>query len=545
MNSRLLSLGIVTDTNCDILARFLANGTEQPAISVETSPYGQAMQVLLDDNHPFWHQKYDFLLIWIQPGLVESDFVLFQELLSQRATKHAAVFVPSFFLPPWEMPHSISDFKRGGKEHNLIAMNHSLIETGSKLSNCFVLPTHRWLATLAGNPFSPKLWFATKQLYSNTVFLQVAKELKAAILALKGASRKLLILDLDNTLWGGEVGELGWNQINLGGVDPVGEAFVSFQKIIKQLKDRGILLAIVSKNEESVALEVMDKHPAMILRKEDFVSWRINWNDKAENVKQILNEVHLTPESAVFIDDSPAERGRVASAFPSLLVPDFKNDPTAYALLLTELNCFDKPSQTKEDLERTQMIIQDKKRNDLKTSVSSLNDWIQSLGIKCVVEPLNPDNLVRATQLLNKTNQMNLSSQRLTEQELLDWSSQATNSLITFRVQDKFGDYGLTGILGISHKQSDLVLEHYLLSCRVMGRQIEETMLGVAQQIARKNHCTRIVAKYAHTDRNLPCFNFFKSCGFFKQMDSDTFVWDLEAQSPTSPSHVTLEWDPI
>jgi FkbH-like protein len=264
-----------------------------------------------------------------------------------------------------------------------------------------------------------------------------------------GAARRILILDLDDVLWGGIVGESGWEGLKLGGHDHLGEAFVDFQRALKGLTRRGIQLAIVSKNDESAALEAIDRHPEMQLRRDDFAGWRINWKDKAENVLELLADVGLGAESAVFVDNSAVERGRVASAIPAVLVPDWPEDPAKFHEALASLRCFDVPTVTPEDRSRTAMYASERDRKNHLSAAGSLAEWLESLAVSVTVEPLSDANLDRASQLFNKTNQMNLTTRRLSNSELAQWARGGNRELLTFRVADRFGDSGLTGMVGL------------------------------------------------------------------------------------------------
>ena len=227
------------------------------------------------------------------------------------------------------------------------------------------------------------------------------------------------MLDLDNVLWGGVVGEVGWTGINLGGHDHVGEAFADFQRALKALAARGVQLALVSRNDEATALEAIDRHPEMQLRREDFAGWRINWEDKAQNIAGLLAELNLGDESAVFIDDSAIERERVRTAIPEVLVPEWPDDPARFREALGSLRCFDSPFLTEEDRRRTAMSAAERSRRcRVSTAVASVEDWLQSLDISVTVEMLSDGNLDRAVQLFNKTNQMNLATRRLSKPEL-------------------------------------------------------------------------------------------------------------------------------
>jgi FkbH-like protein len=322
-------------------------------------------------------------------------------------------------------------------------------------------------------------------------------------------SRKLVVVDLDDTLWGGIVGDVGWENLRLGGHDPEGEAFVEFQKQLLALTKRGIVLAVVSKNEESTALEAMRSHPEMIIRPEMLAAYRINWKDKAQNIVELAQELNLGIQSVVFLDDNPIERGRVREALPEVYVPDWPADPTHYPRALESLRCFDTPHLSAEDLERNAMYATERERNALRTKVSSMEEWLGTLGLTVRFEPLGGANLARATQLLNKTNQMNLRTRRLSEGELLAWAQQDGHEVWATHVSDRFGSAGLTGLLGLSREGGQVHVADFVLSCRVMGRRVEETLVWAGRRRAGALGGNALVIEPLATAKNKPCRDFF------------------------------------
>jgi FkbH-like protein len=241
----------------------------------------------------------------------------------------------------------------------------------------------------------------------------------------------------------------------------------------------------------------------------------------------------------VFIDDHPTERARVRDALPDVLVPDWPEDPALFRSALQDLRCFDAPTLSREDAVRTELYAAERHREELRTSVGSVDEWLSSLGIRVTVEELNAGNLARTAQLLNKTNQMNLATRRMTEAELLAWAGARGRKLWTFRVADKYGDAGLTGILGIETGDDTAAITDFVLSCRVMGRKVEETMLSIAVEHARRLRLPRVVARYLPTERNGPCLQFFAQSGFRRE-DPDTFFWSTTDDYP-APAFIQVE----
>ncbi|MBT6439580.1 MAG: HAD-IIIC family phosphatase, partial [Flavobacteriales bacterium] len=367
------SIFLISDFNAEPLARYLLNNNEE-SMSVETAPFGQVFQSLAGK------ENYDGGIVWTLPEKVIPTFAraiefskidvesclnevaVFADAVLDFSMRHQYVFVASWVIAADSRGYGILDWRNGLGLKNLLArMNLHLADLLGDASNVYILDAAHWSATIS-QMTSPKMWYAAKVPYSNAVFENAAMDMSAAINTLAGKSRKLIIVDLDNTLWGGVVGETGWQGIRLGGHDFVGEAFCDFQRCLRALSRRGIQLAIVSKNDEVVALEAIDKHSEMLLQRDDFAGWRINWHDKAENIASLVEELNLGLDSVVFIDDNPTERDRVRGAFPQILVPEWPEDPTAYASTLRKLNCFDTAALSNEDRMRTEMYATERGR---------------------------------------------------------------------------------------------------------------------------------------------------------------------------------------
>ena len=282
-------------------------------------------------------------------------------LILKLSEKTENLILFSWSLPYLEKGHYLKDLTDvNGISYNLNKMNLRISDAIKKKSNIYLFNID-FLLQKNNEPFNPKLWYATKTPYNNKLFEIASDDFKEIIENFTIPRKKLLILDLDNTLWGGVIGDLGWKKINLGGHNYIGEAFVDFQKKIKSLKGKGIQLAIISKNDEKIALEAFKKNKEMILKLNDFATWRINWKDKAQNLQEIVKELNLSTDSCVFIDDNINERNRIKTAFPEILVPDWPNDPSYYSEEFLKLNCFNSNYLTKEDENRTQYYKDEKK----------------------------------------------------------------------------------------------------------------------------------------------------------------------------------------
>jgi len=552
--STVLKVYLISDFNVEVMRQYLANEASAVNLSVSSAPFGQVFPALLELDPA---ETQDFAVVWTSPEIILPTFAQaldyapiaddqlfseiheFAECLRKAQQRFRAIFVVSWTLPRFIRGNGILSLKGQGIRKLLLKINLKLSEELEACGSIYPLDAQRWMEAVGKNCYSPKMWYMTKTRFHAEVFRQAAGDVRAAISAVLGASKKLVIVDLDNTLWGGVVGDLGWQNVRLGGHDYLGEAFLDFQRALKALRHRGVLLAIVSKNEESVALEAISKHPEMVLRPEDFAAWRINWNDKAANIAGLSEDLNLGLQSAVFIDDSALERARVREALPEVYVPEWPEDTTLFASHLQELDCFDSAYITAEDAVRHEMYAAGKQRELSRRTVTSAEEWLLTLGTEVLVEEFSDANHVRVAQLLNKTSQMNLTTRRLTEHELQIWTRQDNRKLWAFRVKDKFGDSGLTGILSLEVESGVARIVDFVLSCRVLGRKVENAMLAFATEQYAAVGLRELRANYIPTAKNKPCFNFWMSSGFSYDEKENRFSW-LLTQPYRSPRGVKI-----
>jgi FkbH-like protein len=526
---RVLLLG---DTTVDPLARLLQRSPEAPPLVTRAAPYGQVYQILIDGKHPAWAFQPDFLVVWTAPHLtlpsvarlsrfeLESatatyDAALreaeqFAEAVLQAASRVGIVLVPTWILPSDERWIQTLAWRHGVGLANLLARaNLILAEKFAASPNIVLLDAGYWQASLGRPSHDRRMYAVAKILYSQNLFEKAAGEIKAVLRGSLGLARRVIVCDLDNTLWGGVAGDDGPHKIRLGAPDPVGECFHEFQMALKGLRSRGILLAICSKNDEKFALSVIDEHPSMVLRKSDFAAWRINWKDKAENLLSLADELNLGLDSFVFLDDSPQERDQVRQLLPQVYTPDLPTSPSDLMPFASALNCFETAGLGKEDFERADMYRAERGRKEALGLSGDIEDWLRSLQIEVRAAPLRRESLARAAQLLNKTNQFNLSLRRLDEKTFWDWSSEPCNSAYVFHVSDRFGDFGLTGLASLTLLGSEARIVDFVMSCRVMGKRVEEALLGYTLAQARAAGADRITAPPANGPRNGPALEFF------------------------------------
>ena len=548
---------LISDFSINNLSGYLKNDLLDQKLQTIIAPFNQVHQTLISDSNDCWIDKPDYAFVWTQPERILNAFQTFlnnekfeMDKLIQEIQDFSNLLilasqrVSSLFVANWTVDLSLNyrgivNTKSGiGVVEVLSKMNSTLEQSLSTIPNIFILNSQKWISNSGNIAYSPKLWYLSKTPFHTSVFSSASKDISSCIKSEKGGSRKLIITDLDNTLWGGVVGDVGYENLILGGHNPIGEAYKDFQLALKSISNLGVVLAITSKNEESVALKAIENHPEMVLRKDSFVSWRINWDDKAKNIFEISQELNLGLDSIVFLDDNPFERERVKHSLPEVFVPELPKDPMLYRQFLLQLDCFNSNAISEEDLKRTELYALEKQRNVHKNGFNDLEEWLKSIDIKVKCEKINDENFQRALQLLNKTNQMNLMTARYSEKELLDKSFEENSFSYTFSVKDNFGDAGLTGVIGLKKVQNVLFFTDFVLSCRVIGRKIEETMLSVAFRIAKENGCSKLIANYSRTDKNKPCHDFFKSSGF--EETDEIFVWDLKT-SYVRPYYIDLE----
>jgi len=341
-------------------------------------------------------------------------------------------------------------------------------------------------------------------------------DLMGYIKPISGTNRKCIVLDLDNTLWGGIVGEDGFDGIELGHTSN-GKAFVDFQKELLSLWNHGTILAINSKNNFDDAMKVIQDHPDMILREKNFASIKINWNDKAENLKQIADEINIGLDSIIFFDDDKINQERIKQEFPEVLTVELPDDPSQFSPILKELNDFNVLQRTDEDSKRGKMYAQQRERKEFEKSISSLDDFLKQLDIKIKIKKSNEFLIPRISQLTLKTNQFNLTTRRYQEEEIRNFSNNTKFIVGCAQVLDKFGDNGITGVYIINKNEKSWLIDTFLLSCRIMGRGVENAILSQILIDAKTNGIEEIHAEFIQTQKNQPAENFLADFGFKKR----------------------------
>ena len=376
-----------------------------------------------------------------------------------------------------------------------------------------------------------RLWHEAKQPVAPALIPELVHNTAAVVGGILGRSRKCLVVDLDNTLWGGVVGDAGVEGIELGEGTGVGEAFKAFQIHLKRLKERGILLAVCSKNEMRHALRPFQEHPETVLKPEDFVAFKANWDPKSDNLRAIATELSIGLDSLVFVDDNPAEREEVRQALPEVLLPELSDDPSDYPTILDAARCFEVATVSDEDRQRSEMYRARHQFTEVAASTRDLTGFLASLEMEAEIRPFEPISLMRITQLVNKSNQFNLTTRRLTGAQVKELMTAPSAFTRTVRLADRFGDHGLISVLFGRVDSDTLRLDGWLMSCRVLRRGVEQLLLNEVVAAAKALGVTRIVGTYVPTDRNSLVEGHYAELGFSPLDErAGTTTWRLNVE---------------
>lgn len=368
--------------------------------------------------------------------------------------------------------------------------------------------------------YDPGMWHHSKQEVHPAAAEMYGEQVARLVAAARGRSAKCLVLDLDNTLWGGVIGDDGLNGIVLGQGSGQGEAFVEFQQYAKDLSLRGVILAVCSKNDPANAMEPFESHPEMVLRAQDIVCFRANWDDKATNLRRIAAQLNIGLDTLVFVDDNPVERGLIRRELPMVAVPELPEDPAGYAATLAAAGYFEGLRTTDEDRSRCQLYQANAEREQLREKVTDIGSYLQSLNMALTAKPFDGMGLARVTQLINKTNQFNLTTQRLTEAEVAARMDDPHYLTLQVRLTDRFGDNGIIAVLIARLCPSgEATIETWLMSCRVLGRKVEEACLNVLAETSAKHGMKQLIGEYRPTEKNNLVRELYGSLGF-KQVEA-------------------------
>jgi FkbH-like protein len=456
-----------------------------------------------------------------------------------------AVLVVNSFHTAFRDPNGILQGRFGPSRSAWLGrLNARLAEEARSLKRTYVLEMGEILQHRAGAAVDvPKMRHIAAMRLCGPVLAELGRAYAGYIAPLKGLTRKCLVVDLDNTLWGGIVGEDGAHGIKLGEASP-GSEYQEFQRYLLSLTERGFLLAINSKNNPEDALEVIRTHDGMILREDAFSAMQINWLPKPENMLSIAEALNIGVDSLVFIDDNPHERELMRQALPQVLTPELPADPSLYRSVIEALPQLQKLLVTEEDRTRTQQYRAKRRREETRIGAASLEDYLCSLGITVQIYPPDEGSLSRIHQLFERTNQFNLTTRRYSVGELTAAASNPRDRLYALRARDRFGDHGIVGTALVRASEDSWTVDSFLLSCRVIGHGVETALLAKITDEAQAAGAAELVGEFIETAKNAPARDFYSRHGF-QEIGNDQGVirWrlTLEEGGVSFPEWVRME----
>ncbi len=423
--------------------------------------------------------------------------------------------------------------------YQLRKLNFELMHIANRNTNFYICD----LASIQNqvgkaNFFHTSVYISTEMVVSLNILPLVAQKTVDILKVLNGKLKKCVILDLDNTVWGGIIGDDGIENIQIESLG-IGKAFTEFQYWIKKLKNRGIIVAVCSKNTESIAKEPFEKHPDMVLRLEDISVFMANWENKADNIRAIQRILNIGFDSMVFLDDNPFERNLVRENIPQITVPELPEDPAEYLEYLYTLNLFETNTFSDEDKERTKLYQIEAQRVVTKQKFTNEDDFLKSLDMISVVASFTKFNIPRVAQLSQRSNQFNLRTVRYTESDIENLAKSNEYATFAFTLEDKFGDNGLIAVIVLKkNSETDLFIESWFMSCRVLKRGMENFMLNTLVTYAKTNGFERIIGEYISTPKNEIVKDHYQNLGF--EQENDFWFLPLKAYKERT-NYITLK----
>jgi len=522
-------------------------------ISSHLADYGQAAQELLDANSNLARANLDGVLIAFDPATLGLDQPRYAD--HSEAVKGALDYVESLrkgvrdvigtapilqTLPlPVDPVFGSYEAQMPGAPRSMVeSFNKGLIAMAAQHGDLLLDAAH--LANQIGlsNWHDARQWHAAKMPFAMDAVPLYADHIARLIGAIRGKARKCLVLDLDNTVWGGVIGDDGMNGIKLGQGSAIGESHSRIQTYAHSLRQRGIVLAVCSKNEEVNAREPFQDHPEMVLKEDHISAFVANWTDKATNMKSIAQMLNIGTDALVFLDDNPAERARVREELPEVAVPEVGDEPADYVPLLARAGYFDTTSFTEDDRKRADMYHANAQRAQVLESVGNLDEYLEGLEMVASFKPFDDLGRTRITQLINKTNQFNLTTKRYTEAQVAEFQSSNSKHCLQIRLEDRFGDNGMISVVMFDKGAETWACDTWLMSCRVLGRRVEETTLAQVAEAAQKAGASALTGHYIPTKKNGLVAEHFAKLGFEKTGETAQGAtdWRLDLASYKAPA---------
>jgi FkbH-like protein len=556
-------IGILGSSTLDVLCAHVRVDCLRAGLipHVYQGGYGQAVQAVLDGNSPLYAFRPELVFLSLRldeliPQLkqpesrVPSDLVprVLQEVkrlaTAFTARSQALLVIHNVLIPAHSVRGILENKLAGGERLAIAGLNRALEEAFRDSRQVFILDYEHLSSQFGKDRMrDARMSYLADMDWSDDFVAALSDAYLGYIKPAKGILRKCIVVDLDDTLWGGVLGESGFDGIQLDLQRP-GSQFRDFQRLLLDLHRRGILLAINSHNNAEEAMAVIRTHPHMILREQHFAAIQINWDDKVANMRRIAKELNVGLESLVFLDDNPAQRLYMRQALPEVLTVELPPDPALYRQAIERLNDFNVLSLTEEDLRRGELYAAESARNRLLGESASLEDFLASLKMTLTIEPADAFAIPRIAQLTQRTNQFNLTTRRYSEAEIERLAASSGHAVYALKVTDIFGDSGLVGVAILRTPDGPTwELDSFLLSCRVLGRRIETYWLHVLLELARQRGARSITGEFIPTPKNEVAKRFYPEHGFRLVEERDgASRWELSLEGGTFevPAWVTI-----
>ncbi len=554
-------LGLVSNATVDFLKPMLEVAALRHGIALEicAADFGQGMQEALDPGSRINRFQPDAVLLALDhrglpfKGAADGRWPPYDseralaDLLAMREgfrRNSGAINLVQTLPSPAELLFGSLDAGIAGSLRSAVArFNAALADDVPRRGDLLI--DVDWLAQSIGldHWYDHRNWYIARLPFAQRALPLYADFVARVPAAMRGKARKVLVLDLDNTLWGGVIGDDGLDGIALNEGDARGEAHRAIQSMAADLRRRGVVLAVCSKNDDATARLPFRDHPGMILREEDIAVFVANWNDKASNLERIANQLELGLDSLVLLDDNPAERALIRQALPQVAVPEVGDDASTYVKAVLGAGYFESIALTAEDLVRANQYRENAQRAELLEGSRDHDAFLRSLEMEVAIAPFNATGRKRITQLINKTNQFNVTTRRYTEAQVAEFEASPRHHTLQVSARDRFGDNGMISVVICERGEEQWRIDSWLMSCRVLNRKIEEAICNRLAQDALAAGAHRLVGEYVPTDRNGIVADLYPKLGF-RLLDSDgpgsRWCLDLDGFTPFDvPTRVT------
>ena len=545
-------LGLISNATTDFICPALVATALRHGVALEciAGPFGQVAQQALSPDSEIKQAKPDAVVVALDfrglplrptPGDTAAAQATVRQVLDhltaiREGIKQGgkAICILQTIARPVEPYFGSLDFAMPGTLRHLIdAVNRGIASSLAGTED--ILLDVAGLAEAVGLAewHSPMEWNLAKVPFASAFLPLYADHVCRLIGAIQGKSRRCLVLDLDNTLWSGVIGDDGVEGIIIGQGDATGEAHLTLQHAVLSLRDRGIVLAVSSKNDDEVARLPFQTHPEMVIREEHIAVFQANWNDKASNIEAIAEELSLGLDAMVFLDDNPTERGLVRRLLPQVAVPELPEDPSLYARILMASGYFETITFSAEDRTRADFYQDNARRIALQKQAGDVDAYLASLQMVISFRPFDDVGRARITQLINKSNQFNLTTRRYSEAEVRDVARDPDYYTLQVGLTDIYGNNGMISVVICQRSRSDWRVDTWLMSCRVLGRRVENAILRELLGEARKRGIQRIIGAYRPTARNKMVEDHYAKLGFsvMERGEDGTVLWELDVAS--------------